>query len=409
LASRKIGQGTVGSSREIRHRTLRKVLVRKLIRLLAPAVLAATTVLLLTACGGDSAPSGFQELLEVIPDTAETRGYVLLNDYLRFRETFDIRLPGPAAGDEALMDYLLRPLEMPPFYGPFISGYGQTAPQALDRRRYLGFDLRNVHRSAEASLPPGVLEVVQGDFDPGVTARALAACTECEAPEETERNGVKFYSWGEDLWVDVQKRFAPPAFDQLGRGGRIAVLDEYVFRTVETPGMRNLIDTSLGRRDSLAEVEDFQLLAGGLDELNAYSGFMTDKTQSLDETLTNLLAESAFTQEDVTSVRARLEEEPLLKPYDVFATGAGRDERGQYMAVVLVHSSEGAAEENVELLRRRIEEAQSLLINQPWSDFFEGMDIRSDGVVLLGKLWGERTANLWLQLIFNRDPLLLHE
>ena len=355
MASTEVGQGTFGSSREIRHWFLGKVVVGKLIRLLAPAVLAATTVLLAAACSGATAASGFQELLEVIPDTAESRGYVLLNDYQRFRETFDIQLPGPEAGDEALMDYLLRPLDMPNWVtGPFISGYGQTAPQALDRRQYLGFDLRNVHRSAEAGVPPGVLEVVRGDFDPGVTAWALAACTECDAPEETERHGVKFYSWGEDLRANLVKILVPPAYDRLGRGGRIAVLDEYVFRTVETPGMRNLIVTSVGRRDSLADVEDFRLLAAGLDELNAYSEFMTDKTQSLDETLTNLFAESAFTQEDMASVRARLEEEPLLKPYDTFATGAGRDSRGQYMAVVLVHASERAAEQNVKLLRQRI-------------------------------------------------------
>ncbi len=99
----------------------------------------------------------------------------------------------------------------------------------------------------------------------------------------------------------------------------------------------------------------------------------------------------------------------MLKPYGSFATGAGRDDRGQYMVVVLVHSSERAAQQNVELLRRRIEEAQSLWTNEPWSDFFEEMEIRAEGEVLLGKLWGERTGSLWLRFILNRDPLLLHE
>lgn len=384
----------------------------KLTKLFASAVLTATTALLLAACAEDTGSSGFQELLEVIPDTPESRGYTLLNDYQRFRETFDLQLPGPEADDEALMDYLMRPLDMPQFNGSFITGYeGRTAFQAFERRRYLGFDLRDIHRSAEVGLPPEVLEIVQGDFDPEVTGQALAACTECEAPEESERHGIKFYSWGEDLAVDVQKILAPPAFDHLGRGGRIAVLDKYVFRTVETPGMRNLIDTSLGRRDSLADVDEFRLLAAGLDELNAYSGILTDKTQSFDETIKNLLdgAGSNFTQEEAAQLRRRLESEPLLRPYDAFATGAGRDERGRYMAVVLVHSSKQAAEQNVDLLRRRIEEAQSLWIIQPWSDLIEEMEIRADGAVLLGKLWGERTATLWIQFVFNRDPLLLHE
>ena len=96
-----------------------------------------------------------------------------------------------------------------------------------------------------------------------------------------DRHGIKFYSWGEDLAVDIKKIYAPPAFDRLGRGGRIAVLDEYVFRTLETRGMKRLIDVSLGRRDSLADVDEFRLLATGLDELNAYSGLLTDMTQGL--------------------------------------------------------------------------------------------------------------------------------
>jgi len=378
---------------------------------LVSAVLTATTAFSLVACGGGTETSGFLALLEVIPDNAQTRGWLQVNDYQRFREAFDIQLPGPEADQEALMDYLLRPIDMPQFYGSFISGYGQTAPQALERRRYLGFDLRDIHRNAEAGLPPEVLEVVQGDFDPDVTARALAACAECEAHEESERHGIKFYSWGEDRAVSLQKRLAPPAFDRLGRGGRIAVLDEFVFRTLETAVMSKLIDTSLGRRDSLADVDEFRLLAAGLDELNAYSGLLTNKTQSLDETITDLLgaAGESYTQQQLDALRAKVEAEPLLRPYDAFATGAGRDSRGQYMAVVLVHSSERAARRNVELLRRRMEEAGSLWYDLPWSDFFEEMEIRADGVVLLGKLWGEGTTSLWLQFIFQRDPLLLHE
>lgn len=117
----------------------------------------------------------------------------------------------------------------------------------------------------------------------------------------------------------------------------------------------------------------------------------------------------AFTQDQLDRLTATLEAETLLLPCDAFATGAGRDNRGQYMAVVLVHSSDRAARQNVELLRRRIEDAQSLWTNEPWSDFFEDMELRADGRVLLGKLWGERTRSLWLNFIFQRDPLLLHE
>ncbi|PKB82577.1 MAG: hypothetical protein BZY88_04040 [SAR202 cluster bacterium Io17-Chloro-G9] len=402
------------------------------------AIVSVATVLLLTACGGASeskgtkdqpatsgateangttgAPSGavteikqtsgFLGLIGSIPDSVHNRAWVQVNDYRRFREAFDIQLPGSEADEDALMEYLLRPIDMPQFFGSFISGYGQFASQALERRRYLGFDLRDVHRGGEVGFPPQVLEVLQGDFDPGVTAQALAACAECEPHEESERAGIKFYSWGEDLRLEIEKIFAPPAYDNLGRGSHIAVQTNQVFRSLELAGMRSLIDTSLGRQDSLAEVEQFRLLAAGLDELNAYGGLFTDQTQSMDQILADI---GTFTQEAQAALKSRLEMEPLLLPYDAFATGAGRDSQGQYMAVVLVHPSERSARRNVELLRRRIEEAQSMWTNEPWSKFFDEMEIRSEGAVLLGKLRGERTRSLWIQFIFQRDPLLLHE
>ena len=88
-------------------------------------VISFTLVLLLAACGGgsdDGEGSGFVELLEVIPDSAQTSAWVQVNDYQRFREAFDIQLPGPEADADALIEYLLRPIDMPQFFGSFISG-----------------------------------------------------------------------------------------------------------------------------------------------------------------------------------------------------------------------------------------------------------------------------------------------
>ena len=99
----------------------------------------------------------------------------------------------------------------------------------------------------------------------------------------------------------------------------------------------------------------------------------------------------------------------MLRPYEVFAVGGGEDGQGSYMAVVLVHSDQRAAESNVGLLRRRIEEAKSLVGGQPWADFVDDMEIRADGRVLLGKLRGQRIARIWLDWIYRQDTLLLHE
>ena len=45
--------------------------------------------------------------------------------------------------------------------------------------------------------------------------------------------------------------------------------------------MKALIDASLGKRRSLAEVEDFRLLAEGMSSLGAYTAFLSNQTQAL--------------------------------------------------------------------------------------------------------------------------------
>ena len=297
---------------------------------------------------------------------------------------------------------------MPPFsYKVLLSGADFQALTS-SRRQYLDFDIWNVDQSVEAGAPPGLLEVVRGRFDPAATKLALAACTECEAPEEKAHVGVKYYSWGEDQVVAVDNIYAPPAFDRLGRGGRIAVLEEYVFRTVETADMEALIDAYRGNRDSLADVKDYRLLAEGLSELAAFSAFLTDKSQSLDETLTDLLGES-YTQVQLDALMASLGQEPLLRPYQVFATGTGKDKDGRYMALVLVHDDAETTSQNVGQLKSRIQMAKSLVTGEPWTQLVDNMEVRSDGRVLLAKLRGERIARAWLRWVFSRDSLILHE
>ena len=66
----------------------------------------------------------------------------------------------------------------------------------------------------------------------------------------------------------------PPAYDELGRGGRIAVLDALAFRTLATEGMRSLIATYRDVRGSLANDPDLALDAGLLEGLEAYSAIL---------------------------------------------------------------------------------------------------------------------------------------
>lgn len=330
----------------------------------------------------------------------------------RARDVFNIQLPGPDADKEELEQYLsdigaeTNP-RIPP--GPFISGHGQYAFLQLDRPRYLAFDIREVDQTVE-SLPPNILEVVRGRFDPDATDRALKSCSECPAPDRQEQRGVKFYSWGEDRQVDISKQLSPPAFDQMGRGGRIAVLDNFVFRTVETPGMKALIDASRGNRPSLADAEEFRLLAKGMSTLEAYSILLSDMTQDVGGNIEQWLSVIATPEDRLRMIELR-EDFPILRPYQVFGTGAGRDEAGLYMAVVLVHVNESFATENVELLRARFLEAPSLPSwePEPFTGIVDSVESRSDGRLLLAKVRAQNLGSRWITWLYNLYPLLPHE
>ena len=370
------------------------------------------------------ADTAYAGLLGTIPDTPELRRQVYINDYALVRQVFDIPLPGPGDDDDALVEFYEwlpptgfgREADYPPvsgfgaisFFGPFNQHRNITA----ENLQHLAFDVRSMDQSIVAFALPATLDVVRGRFDPQATGKALESCSECEPHSREEYGGVSYYSWGEDYAANLQLRFAPPAFDEIGRGGRIAVLDEYVFRTLGASDMEALIDAGLNEGASLADVEEFRLLAGGMSRLGAYTMLLSDDVEVWDaeDYYVVLLLDGATGKGVVQAQRELSERGPWLRPYEAFATGAGKDENGHYMALVLVHADDASAEENVGLLRRIIEDEGSILDDIAWSDYIdvERSEIHAEGRVLRAKLRG-RFASQWLYWVLQRDSLILYE
>ena len=397
-----------------------------------PAVPAATPIPLPTAAPTPDADertastdTAYAGLLGTIPNTSELRREVYINDYALVRQMFDIPLPGPGDDEDALEEYYKwfpppgfeGEAEDPPvpgfgaisFFGPF----NQYRNSKAENLQHLAFDVRRMDESIVVAFAlPATLDVVRGRFDPQATGKALESCSECEPPSREEYGGVSYYSWGEDYAVNPQLRFAPPAFDWLGRGGRIAVLDEYVFRTLGTSDMKVLIDAGLNEGASLADVEEFRLLAGGMSRLGAYTMLLSDDVEVWDaDDYYVLLLQDGATGKDVVQAQRELSERgPWLRPYEAFATGAGKDENGHYMALVLVHTADASAEENVGLLRRIIEEEGSVLYDISWSDYIDvdRSEIHAEGRVLLAKFRGG-FANNWHYWVLQRDSLILYQ
>ena len=388
--------------------------------------------LALVGCGSDAEPvrettaatdAAYAGLLGTIPDTPELRQQVYINDYALVRQMFDIPLPGPEDDEVALEEFYKW---LPRFEGeaddPPVPGFGaasffgpfnQYKYSTAENLQHLAFDVRSMDQSIVAGLPPVILDVVRGRFDPQATDKALESCSECEPHSREEYGGVSYYSWGGDYGdYNPQLIFAPPAFDWLGRGGRIAVLDEYVFRTLGASDMEALIDAGLNEAASLADVEEFRLLAGGMSRLGAYTMLLSDDVEVWDaEGYDVLLLQDGDTGKDVVQAQRELSERgPWLRPYEAFATGAGKDENGHYMALVLVHADDASAEENAGLLRRIIEEEGSVLYDISWSDYIDvdRSEIHAEGRALLAKLRGP-WAHRWLRWVLQRDSLILYE
>ena len=411
------------------------LLSRRMVYPLLGVTILLFLMTLLSACGGQTATEepeptdaaesvGFEELLRAIPDTPENRHEVSIDDYTVARRLFDSPLPGPGDDEDALQEFYdwRHPIDATTmgdtspvlgfgssFFSPYHIHRGLGHPH-IQHLASLAFDIRSIDQTITADRLGASLDVTLGRFDPEATDEALRSCSECPTPDREEYGGVSYYSWGQDNEVDSKMALAPPAFDVQGRGGRLAVLDSYVLRTQTTDGMKSVIGALRDERTSLADFEEYRLLATSMSQLGVYSMLLTDNTFGLEASIESYLESWRAAGEDAKEVRATFTGPGTLRPYQAFATGAGKGEHGPYMALALVHANSGLAEENVELLRRRIEEGSSSAFQAPWSDIIDvaSLEIRSEGRLLLAKLRGEISINFstWVSW---RDNLIVHD
>ena len=377
---------------------------------------------LLTACGSDNLEeprqsdpqpltyeSGLVDLLQLIPLAEETRVFVSLNDYTRAREANGIEAPMEDAGDEGLGQYMVDLSAAGVAPGPWLSGFTEYALVQSKPGEYLSFDIGDMEQSILAGEPPNVLEAATGRIDPRATKRSLAACSECPDPEIHEQLGVEFYSWGEDFQVDIAKRLQPPAYDHIGRGGRIATLDSLVFRTIATESMRSLIEAYLGERDSLADDPDLALAARGLDDLGVYSALLVGNVEQYSAQALLFGVLSPEERNQLQKMRAALgleaNDEKGMDKYRVLGTGVAKDTEGLLTTLVFVYEDEDVASRNVQAFKEKIAKSYSIVSSQPWIEHFPQSEVWNDGRALIAKL---RTENprIWLSMVYEQDSLL---
>ncbi|MDA1188239.1 MAG: hypothetical protein O2854_00970 [Chloroflexi bacterium] len=359
-----------------------------------------------------------EEMLSTLPADPEFTTTVLsFNDYELMREVFGIAplSSSPDVDADDLLDHLVLYVDpdavsLGVLRGPMVSGFSRVVPEFWGHRDIIGYDFRDVTQSLSIG-PSLATSIVRGTFDSAESAAGIEGCSICEAPNIEIHNGTRFYSWREDEKVYPLDRFLPPAFDELGRGGRLLITDEYVFRTIRTADMEAIIDTvqGEGEGESLADVELFQQLARTMIELGSYSMYLSGVPMTLERSI-----DMACPGTDEFCERRRREEAAIgtkLAPYLGYAVGSARDAQGPFIAVVLVHADSGTSAENTDLLQARINDSTRWPYEGPWERVFnmDTSEFRADGVLMIAKL---RRPDLplghpWVIWGDGSDPLFL--
>jgi len=372
-------------------------------------VLLAVSLILPSGCKnketedtGISVPESnrWLELLRVLPANENTLKAAYLQDIAYLAEKTE-QYP------QTVVEYTLT-RNLPSLFGQSPRAYSDA-----EWKETLGFVQGDVDQTVHACyfLPVDYYEAVRGRFRREDIDNAVKTGPLNEILEVVSYTGHEFYSWGTDRDISFSRR---SNVRPLGRGMRLALVDDFIFWVGLTDSMKEMIDSYEDNIESLADIEDYRLLAGALEELDTMTAFFSSEPQSISHI--KEVYREFIEQSDPSDASQRFAEEVkapvLLKPFRAFATGAGIDEKGYYMVIVLLNSNEKVAQANATLLKKRINQAEVVWRGQKWSDFIESVDIDSRGRLTLASLYGQVCvywSSFEIQGGLPYEPLLMHE
>ena len=368
-----------------------------------------------TPLDSDVDDSWLQTILSLMPDSEIVREIIWMQNMLPVWEFGELHgHPRPTAddGSDGYKNYLLespRPLlsRVSNSDMPWISGLTDYVVSASTFST-MGFDPRNVDIAAAGGKEPFVLEALVGRYDPEITRAKLAQCADCMPHEEFLHRGYAYYSWGEDFKGKLQERLSPPAYDFVGRGGRISVQQGRVLRAVYADGIHSLIDAAAEAGNSLWDSEDMRLVAQAMADMGAYAVSYTEADMSL-ATLTPLYDRPRPDLPEYSV--SRLADPTALLPFKAVASGRGLTslDRPTHVFMVIEHNSHELARANAERLAARLEEGVTLEFGVPWTELIQRIEMEIRGALLLVRIEpvpGARFSSFQTQ---DWYPFVVHE
>lgn len=349
--------------------------------------------------GGD-----FLALLATVPDTPDTRIYVLLNDYGAAAAQAGLLRPASESSDTEAAGYLsdltfehrLGLSALPAIWGPNVASVEAW-------RNELGFSILDVDRDVFAGVPPHRYRIMLGRIDPENVQRAVVSDPNfSDLLETAEHHDTKYFTWGSQAEADLSRKSAARP---VGRGGQLAVLDDRIIWTLNEGAMEAALDTRSGTTPSLAEFEDFHLAALSLESVGAYTAILTNGVLAVEDVVRFASAQRPEAAEEIRRLQA---ESGFLLRYTALGIGASLGSDGAPRAViVLVNSDEDAALENATRLEDIITNGRSVFTGSRWSDLARVDTVTTEGRLTVGVL---RTSSpsYFLSFIDEVDSLLLY-
>lgn len=363
--------------------------------------------------GSPVSGSAFEDLLARLPDNTVTRRLARLSDFAGPLELVGLNRPPPGSDSETLEAFAQA------IFASEIDGFRPEFPDwpsemrayvsLIDWYQSAGFDFMSVDQYAVAGHQFGVdpsgdegfetYDVALGQFDPALTASALAAC-ECDQPDIRSHSGIEFYSWGESGIGNLRMRLEPPLYDYVGRGPRLLVRDGEAYWAIQDAAMEGFTETLSGSAPPLGDDQDY------LEAVRLILTLGVTKEIAIKSSDMDVESVSQINNPDV--FRDLLRETPLLDPFGVAATSDGFDGERMFSGLVIAHEDEDAARANLDALLVRLREGR-LFPNatDTWANVVEKAEFSVQGKFIVGRLYFNAPGRR-LSLVLG-NSLVVHE
>jgi len=380
-------------------------------------ILIAVLALAVGACGGgDDTGDGMVGLLATLPDTADTRHEIILNDFAAVADILGIDSPSRNATRDDLIEYFVTLTigdvaepgsldDLDPAERRARSTHVYSVPRGFNFE-YVGVDeyleewytafglsILDVDREATAGRLPNAAFIWEGAIDPAEVEAAVNSDPDWSADLNaySHSSGYDYWCWGDD---PLASRFdRRDSVRNLGQGGCLAALDSMVIRTISRESMQATLTTAGGNAGSLADVEALSLAAGALDEAGTYAAYL-----SMDV--------GGFAASPDTVAMAG--DAGFLDRYQAVALGPAVEANGtELLVVVFVYADEASAATNAATFESLVTTGTSAVHRHPWAELLTIRSIEARGRVVVGVFDADAEIRLWLIAPSSRDTLIL--